>query len=576
MCVNSGSKLDSVRNLFATLAVLGMCIPQLTLGAEPHMPTNSLPNYELAVPSLAEDVGGRRGEVLPPPPPSDDDAGVCSVYTFGFRMQRENPLLDEIFQLTETGKQLGCLEKVLKESTDQCSRLRQIAGERDYDDCIIAGYFLSAGAFGRSLANHTTWTPVKTYGCYSASATPEQLMASANKESTGQNCQMVYGADYLFDSSCNPVDTIPEELAECDTGRAVWRVSPISLLVDGSSELDGNATAVKFPLDPRKSDKWYLWYASSKAPLLVYDPSHTGKINSAFQLFGNWTLGGKQLASAAALRTPNALASEQTAWENGFEALGSFDANADGAIAGPELSSLALWFDDNRNAVAEPGEVRSLAQEGITKLFYSVSSTDASGNIYSIRGFERSRNGQSEFGTSVDWYAVEGSSQYDLLSKLLTLRSLGASEAVAPATGAFNATESQSEKQQNSKVLGLWRWKSNDAEVADGSGRAPEGYLQFRGVRESAVFGYTLSESEFRQGYRLKSSVAVRPFSGSLVTAGSDQAVEFTVREQDGSSVSSKAHLSSSGDELLGTTVAKVRNGSGWVSIQYSWTATRG
>ena len=54
-----------------------------------------------------------------------------------------------------------------------------------------------------------------------------------------------------------------------------------------------------------------------QAPLLVYDPEHTGKVNSASQLFGQWTFGGQRLAALAS--DGRGLVSGP--WENGFDAL---------------------------------------------------------------------------------------------------------------------------------------------------------------------------------------------------------------------------------------------------------------
>ena len=53
-----------------------------------------------------------------------------------------------------------------------------------------------------------------------------------------------------------------------------------------------------------------------------------------------------------------------TQWENGFEALGSLDTDRDGELRGSELDPLALWFDRDRDGVAQPGEVTSIVEAG--------------------------------------------------------------------------------------------------------------------------------------------------------------------------------------------------------------------
>jgi hypothetical protein len=86
------------------------------------------------------------------------------------------------------------------------------------------------------------------------------------------------------------------------------------------------------------------------AAWLVSDIHHAGHIKSSLQLFGNvtWWL----------------------FWENGYQALGVLDDDGDGVLHGRELDGLALWRDANGNGISEPGEVRTLAEYGITALSY--------------------------------------------------------------------------------------------------------------------------------------------------------------------------------------------------------------
>lgn len=108
-------------------------------------------------------------------------------------------------------------------------------------------------------------------------------------------------ATVFFDNTCQGVDdpTSAEQDEACSGLAFWWKNSPISLLWNSKVDIELNKTAVAFPLDPFKKGKYYTWKASADAPLLVYDPEHTGKITSAKQLFGDWTFGGKRLASAS-------------------------------------------------------------------------------------------------------------------------------------------------------------------------------------------------------------------------------------------------------------------------------------
>src|SRR5262249_10221570 len=149
-----------------------------------------------------------------------------------------------------------------------------------------------------------------------------------------------------------------------------------------------DVTITSFPLQPGKTGRSYLWKASAKAPLLVYDPSHEGKITSAFQLFGDWTFGGKKVASLDMSSVPS------VKWENGYEALQTLDREHDGVLSGAELEPLALWFDTNRDGVSQPGEVKTLAQAGVTKIFVTPDRKDElTGAVHASTGYERVING---------------------------------------------------------------------------------------------------------------------------------------------------------------------------------------
>jgi hypothetical protein len=55
-------------------------------------------------------------------------------------------------------------------------------------------------------------------------------------------------------------------------------------------------------------------------------------------------------------------------WENGYQALAALDNNADFELSGDELMGLAIWHDRNSNGISEPGEVKPLAEYGITSI----------------------------------------------------------------------------------------------------------------------------------------------------------------------------------------------------------------
>lgn len=127
-------------------------------------------------------------------------------------------------------------------------------------------------------------------------------------------------------------------------------ITPIVIpLQDGLSlrEVFDENAGVAFDLDGSGVLRSWGWIKPTAA-WLVHDPSHSEQITSALQMFGNvsfWVF-----------------------WRDGFAALAALDDDGDGALTGAELDGLALWCDANSNGVSEPGEVRGVADAGITRI----------------------------------------------------------------------------------------------------------------------------------------------------------------------------------------------------------------
>jgi hypothetical protein len=104
---------------------------------------------------------------------------------------------------------------------------------------------------------------------------------------------------------------------------------------------------VAFDLDGSGLTRHWGWI-TPKAAWLVFDGKQTGQITSGLQMFGSVTF--------------------WIFWRDGYQALGSLDANGDGLLNGTELNGLALWQDINGNGISEPGEVKPIATYGIDQL----------------------------------------------------------------------------------------------------------------------------------------------------------------------------------------------------------------
>jgi hypothetical protein len=116
--------------------------------------------------------------------------------------------------------------------------------------------------------------------------------------------------------------------------------APFETLVDPSAQ-------ISFDLDGSGLKRHWGWI-TPKAAWLVFDGKQSGQITSGLQMFGSVTF--------------------WIFWRDGYQALGSLDANGDDKLTGGELIGLALWHDADGDGVSDPGEVRPIAEHGIDQL----------------------------------------------------------------------------------------------------------------------------------------------------------------------------------------------------------------
>jgi hypothetical protein len=93
------------------------------------------------------------------------------------------------------------------------------------------------------------------------------------------------------------------------------------------------------------------WIFQATAGFLAL-PNDKGEITSGAQLFGQATRIGARRA------------------RNGYEALAQFDTSNKGFVnaSDPVFSKLVVWFDGNQDGVAQPSEMKSLKEMGVTRI----------------------------------------------------------------------------------------------------------------------------------------------------------------------------------------------------------------
>jgi hypothetical protein len=137
--------------------------------------------------------------------------------------------------------------------------------------------------------------------------------------------------------------------ARLEASQPIMYVTPVVVpLADAPfARLIDNGSPVAFDFagtGDRRAQGWL----TPDAAWLVWDPDWRGEVNSGFDMIGarTWSV----------------------FWSDGFEAMRALDDNRDGQLSGAELGGLALWRDENRNGVSDPGEVMPANVHGIASL----------------------------------------------------------------------------------------------------------------------------------------------------------------------------------------------------------------
>lgn len=381
----------------------------------------------------------------------------------------------------------------------------------------------------------------------------------------------------FLDAQCrliplNSLDAL--QMAACLTNRlsvSYWASTPISLIFEGEGDPMLSYKIVKFPLDPSTGANFWEWRGSRAAPLLVYDPQAKGEITSAEQLFGVWALGGKPNRE-----NPSAA---RTKWAHGFEALASLDADGDERISGDELAPLGLWFDENEDAISQPGEVRPARDEGIEALFFKVGKIDDQlADVVVNIGYHRKVDGTLTTGKAVDWRARG----HATAEGLLIGRVLGGDGPVA--TGGYmdavRAVETASESALDEKTAlqsiyspaGFWRVTLE-----------PDSPLEIKEKMGETVLAFNVSSPDFLEGYSF-SEVGIAGMQdaaraiGFTYTSGHkslnvDGTIQLTFEGQsEFARLENTATLQPDGTTMRGKTVAHL---AGDKKLKYSWRAVK-
>jgi len=462
------------------------------------------------------------------------------------------------------------------------TRFKGIIGEVSYNPAPRES-FCSKEVFTGINTSHPPRYLRCSYRCPVGSNSCETAASGAVYSPLCHNYEGKCTEGYFFvDNNCDTVEVSSGEERECSVSLAAKinyiASSPISLVWSRKTDLLKAYSLVRFPLDLSSVDRWYAWHASADAPLLVYDPSHSGVINSPQQLFGNWTFGGQRSASYSA-EGPAVVA---TPWRDGYEALATLDQDGDGAIAAQELTPLGLWFDRNQDGVSQPGEVRPIVNTGVTRLFTGPTTKVTSIRAVKVeRGFIREdENGHIIEGETIDWYGDGARTVSELMARqdfhasvstqIMSAAPLLPSEtpSISWAMGALVP---------ESPLNGRWVWSDPRDES-----KLEHGALELEERRGGGIAGLALAQVNLDSDVSMRHAVVFKVINGGITKRDKNK-IEFTFHSVDtrganGSkpSVETTATLDRKASVLSGTTTQYVGEGESQRKVTYAWIARRG
>lgn len=388
-------------------------------------------------------------------------------------------------------------------------------------------------------------------------------------------------AEYMMDSSCNYVPWNPSNEL-CGFAGVSW--SPISLVWDSSSPIENGMTVVSFSLAVSNPDGYSLWKASEKAPLLVFDPYKTGEVSSARQLFGNHAFGGVT-TRVADFQSKDL----RSAWTNGFEALALLDRNSDKKISGEELEGISLWFDRDRDAEVDEGELRTVKSEGIVSLYFdNVKEVSDSKDLMVNIGYERMVDGRLVKGAAVDWYSEVFTSRQEAMNALAAIfrasderkidRSVPLLERTAHPDWPKKPLEFAPRQVSNHEndISGFWYWTLKEK----GAEKHP-GVFAFEETAGKDVVGYSVIESMLEKNDKFRSATTIVPAKGEMqVNKNGERIFSFEVYDpRSQSKAVSTARLSKNGEVMFGTTTqtfeTKKDGKDVSATLDYEWVARK-
>ncbi|MBK5000958.1 S8 family serine peptidase [Pseudomonas sp. S31] len=244
------------------------------------------------------------------------------------------------------------------EITPTTESRRDLQGQDDLRNDVSAGFvkrrLTHSIAFTDNTLNNTDFTSAQLGSLASGGIRPGELQADPNVR-PNQHLSQFYREDATKPDFSLRNAAVLNGLAAMTTVNTF--VDPLLFDLGGQGVgMTGMEDAVLFDVDNSGQLRRTGW-ADRNTGMLVHDDG-SGQVSSVRQLFSEYYQ-GQPGSNGAPGEAPFA---------DGFAALRSVDANADGAItpADPIWAQLKLWIDANHDGRAEGAELKPLAELGVS------------------------------------------------------------------------------------------------------------------------------------------------------------------------------------------------------------------
>jgi subtilisin-like proprotein convertase family protein len=246
------------------------------------------------------------------------------------------------------------------EITPTTESRRDLQGQDDIRNDVSAGYvnrrLTHSIAFTDNTLNNTDFTSAQLGSLATGGIRPGELQLDPNVRPNQHLAQFYQDATDQPDFSLRNAAVL-NGLAAMTTVNTF--VDPLLFDLSGQGAgLTDIEDAVLFDVDNSGQLRRTGW-ADRQTGMLVHDDG-SGQVVSIRQLFSEY-FGGQPGSNGAPGESP---------FKDGFAALASVDANADGLITADDAAwaQLKLWVDANHDGRADAGELRALPEHGITQI----------------------------------------------------------------------------------------------------------------------------------------------------------------------------------------------------------------